>query len=277
MKSRYRGGMETRELAYFVAVAEERHFGKAAARLGIAQPPLSRAIKQLERRLGVELFTRTSRGVDRTEAGEVLLDEARKILEAIEAAAERTRRAGQKRPSLVLIHKPGSDGGLLPSILKAYEREADSLPVDVRTCGAGEQAGLLRSGAGDVAIMQGRRQDLTGLEVEQLLEEPQVVILPPGHRLAGRSEVKLAEVAGELARSRATDSTQLLQLIALGRAAAIVPSSVRPQLHRDLVAVPVRDAPKTPVLLAWPKDSGSKAIAAFVRTAVSTVQSSATS
>jgi DNA-binding transcriptional LysR family regulator len=269
--------METRELAYFVAVAEERHFGKAAARLGIAQPPLSRAIKQLERRLGVELFTRTSRGVDRTEAGEVLLEEARKILEAIEAATQRTRRAGQKRPSLVLILKPGSDGGLLPRILAAYEREADALPVDVRTCGAGEQAGLLRAGAGDVAIVHGRRLELTGLEVEQLLEEPQVVILPPGHRLAGRTEVKLAEVADELARTHAKDSAQLLQLIALGRAAAIVPSSVLPQLRRDLVAVPVRDAPKTPVLLAWPKDANSKALVAFVRTAVTVAQSPATS
>ncbi len=101
--------METRELAYFVAVAEERHFGKAAARLGIAQPPLSRAIKQLERRLGVELFTRTSRGVDRTEAGDVLFDEARSILEAIEAATQRTRRAGQKGQTLANARPEASD------------------------------------------------------------------------------------------------------------------------------------------------------------------------
>lgn len=263
--------METRELAYFVAVAEERHFGKAAAKLGIAQPPLSRAIKQLERRLGVELFTRTSRGVDRTEAGEVLLEEARNILEAIEAATQRTRRAGQMRRSLVLILKPGSDGGLLPAILQAYEREADSLPVDVRTCGAGEQAGLLRAGSGDVAIMHGRRPDLTGLEVEELLAEPQVAILPPGHRLAGRAEIKLVEVADELKRTHATDAAQLLQLIALGRAVAIVPASVRAQLRRDLVTVPVRDAPKTPVLVAWGQET--KAIAAFVRTAIAIGQS----
>jgi DNA-binding transcriptional LysR family regulator len=263
--------METRELAYFVVVAEERHFGKAAAKLGIAQPPLSRAIKQLERRLGVELFTRTSRGVDRTEAGEVLLEEARRILEAIEAATERTRRAGQKHPSLVVILKPGSDGGLLPAILQAYEREPDALPVDIRTCGAGEQAGLLRAGTADVAIMHGRRSDLTGLEVEELLAEPQVVILPPGHRLAGRADVKLAEVADELKRTHATDSAQLLQLIALGRAAAIVPASVRSQLRRDLVTVPVRDAPTTPVLIATAKET--KAIAAFVRAAKTVAQS----
>ncbi len=265
--------METRELAYFVAVAEERHFGKAAARLGIAQPPLSRAIKQLERDLGVVLFTRTSHGVDCTAAGEVLLDDARRILEAIEAATQRTRRAGEQRRRLVLIVKPGSDGGLLRPILDAYEREADALPVEVRTCGVGEQAGLLRAGAGDVAIMHGRRQDLTGLDHEQLLEEAQVVVLPPGHRLAGRAEVSVAEIAGELDRARATDSAQLFQLIALGRAAAVVPASVRPQLRRDLIAIPVRDAPTTPVLLAWPIEQRSKALAAFVRTATTVATS----
>jgi DNA-binding transcriptional LysR family regulator len=181
----------------------------------------------------------------------------------------------------VLILKPGSDAGLLPRILAAYEREADALPVDVRTCGIGEQARLLREGAGDVAIIHGRPQDMAGLEHEELLAEPQVVILPPGHRLAGRTDVKLAEIAGELKRTRATDSAHLLQLIALGRAVAMVPSSVRSQLRRDLVAIPVRDAPTTSVVIAWAKDKGSKdkgtkeskAIAAFVRTA----QSSATS
>ena len=85
--------METRELRYFVAVAEELHFGRAAERLGIAQPPLSRAISQLERRLGVTLFERTSRQVTLTAAGEVLLGEGLAALDAVSAAERRTRRA----------------------------------------------------------------------------------------------------------------------------------------------------------------------------------------
>ena len=90
--------METRELRYFVAVAEELHFGRAARRLGIAQPPLSRAIRQLERRLDVTLLERTSRTVTLTEAGSVLLREGRAALDAVDAADRRTRRAATGQP-----------------------------------------------------------------------------------------------------------------------------------------------------------------------------------
>src|SRR5918998_4884330 len=97
--------VETRELRYFVAVAEELHFGRAAERLGIAQPPLSRAIAQLERRLGVTLLERTSRRVALTPAGEVLQEQARTALDALAAAALRTRRAGAPQPRLVVALK----------------------------------------------------------------------------------------------------------------------------------------------------------------------------
>ncbi|MGP3947145.1 LysR family transcriptional regulator, partial [Streptomyces sp. 6N106] len=100
--------MDIRELRYFVAVAEELHFGKAAQRLGIAQPPLSRTITQLERRLGVALLERTSRKVTLTQAGAVLLAEARAILSAVTAAERRTQRAATAHPSLVLAVKTGT-------------------------------------------------------------------------------------------------------------------------------------------------------------------------
>src|SRR5690348_3100206 len=105
--------LETRELAYFLAVAEELHFGRAATRLGIAQPALSKAIRQLERRLGVTLFERTSRAVALTESGRVLTAEARIALDAVSAAATRAQRAGTHEPRLVLAMKPGGDAGLL--------------------------------------------------------------------------------------------------------------------------------------------------------------------
>src|SRR5438128_1531702 len=115
--------METRELRYFVAVAEELHFGRAAQRLGIAQPPLSRAISGLERRLGVTLFEPTSRAVVLTEAGSVLLREGRAALDALAAAERRTRRAFAPGPGLVLVTKAGASGELLAKLLDAYAAE----------------------------------------------------------------------------------------------------------------------------------------------------------
>src|SRR4051794_40064784 len=119
--------LETRQLRYFVAVAEERHFGRAAGRLGMAQPPLSRAIRDLERQLGVQLLIRTTRQVTLTPAGETLLTGARTALEAVAAAARRARHAGRPEPVLRLALKADFDAGLLPPILAAY----DLMPVDL--------------------------------------------------------------------------------------------------------------------------------------------------
>ena len=261
--------VETRELTYFLAVARELHFGRAAESLGIAQPPLSRAIARLERRLGVTLLERTSRRVALTPAGETLLAEGAAALDAVAAAVRRTRRAGGAGPRLVLALKPGGDGGgLLPAILAAYEREPDALPVEMLLgYGAGD---ALRDGRADAALLYTPRQDVTGLATAELLEEPQVAVLPRGHRLAGRAEVAMADLAGEDLRRppRIRDGGQLMQLIALGRAAAVLPASMRGLLREDLVAVPVRDAAPTTLVLAWPEASRSRALAAFVRSTV---------
>ncbi|GAA3335776.1 LysR family transcriptional regulator [Amorphoplanes nipponensis] len=278
--------METRELRYFIAVAEELHFGRAARRLGIAQPPLSRAVAQLERRLGVALLERTSRTVTLTEAGAVLLAEGRAALDAVEAADRRTRRAGRAPdgPGLVLVTKAGASGELLAKLLEAYAAEPGAATVDVLLCGIGEQERLLRDGRADVGLLHLPFDSTAGFDTEELRTEGQVAVLPAGHPLAARSEVRLAEVTTlpdlplprwpgpdgsypDGSGPQARDSTQLLQLIALGRTTAVLPESTRADLRRDLAAVPVVDAPPVTTVIAWPPHSRSRALAGLIRTA----------
>ncbi|QES04428.1 LysR family transcriptional regulator [Streptomyces venezuelae] len=276
--------METRELRYFVAVAEELHFGRAAQRLAMAQPPLSRAIQQLERRLGVVLLHRTARGVSLTEAGSVLLREGRAALDAVEAAERRTRRAAAGPPGVVLATKAGASSELLSKLLDAYAAEPGAVAVEVLLCGPGEQERLLRDGRADVALLQRPFDTTAGLDTEDLLTERQMVVLPAGHPSAGRSHLSMAEVTAladlplprwprrdgscpEGPGPRVRDHTQLFQLIALGRACAVVPESLRAHLRGDHATVPVPDAPPVTTVIAWPPHSRSQAVAALVRTA----------
>src|SRR5690625_3025155 len=122
--------VEMRDLRYFVAVAEDLHFGRAAEVLRIAQPALSKAIQRLERRLGVELFTRTSRSVALTTAGEALLEHGRHALNAIAVAVQAARRAGEAT-SIRLAMKPGGDAGLLSTLLQEYANHPGARQVDI--------------------------------------------------------------------------------------------------------------------------------------------------
>ncbi|HEY1702700.1 MAG TPA: LysR family transcriptional regulator [Trebonia sp.] len=283
--------METRELRYFVAVAEELHFGRAARRLGIAQPPLSRAIQQLERRLGAPLLNRSSptgRGVTLTAAGEVLLTEGRAALFAVDAADRRTRRAVQAEagtsPALVLVTKAGASSELLAKLLDSYAAEPGAVTVDVLLCGPAEQERLLRDGRADVALLHRPFDSAAGLDTEDLHTEGQVAVLPAAHPLAAGPVLRLDDISGlpglPLPRwpgrdgtypdgpgPRVRDNTQLLQLITLGRACAILPESVRTHLGGGLAAVPLADAPRVTTVIAWPPHSRSQAIAGLVRAA----------
>ncbi|MFE3995396.1 LysR family transcriptional regulator [Streptomyces goshikiensis] len=276
--------LETRELRYFAAVAEELHFGRAAERLGMAQPPLSRAIQQLERRLGVLLLERTRRGVALTGAGEVLLDEARATLDAAAAAARRTRRAASPRSRLVLAAKAAGSHELLRKLLDAYAAEPDAAEVEVVLCGIGEEARMLRDGRADAALLHPLFTSLAGFDSEELLTEDQVAVLPAEHPLAARPFLSMAEVSDvpDLPLPRwprpdgsyppgpgpeIRDPSQLAQLIALGRTLAVIPASARAWLWTAHTAVPLTDAPPVTTHIAWPPHSRSRALAGLIRTA----------
>ena len=280
--------VESRELRYFVVVAEELHFGRAAERLGIAQPPLSRAISQLERRLDAELLQRTSRSVRLTPAGDVLLREGRVALDALAAAENRTRAAvmaANGQPGLVLAAKAGASEELVAKLLDAYAAEPDAIRVDIALCSPGEQEVLIRTGKADVAILHRPFDQTRGLDTEELMTESQVAVLPAGHPLTAASTLRLTEVTdvSDLPAPRwpmldgtyaegpgptIKSHTQLLQLISLGRTLMIAPESCRSQLRDDVVAIPIIDAPLVTTVIAWPPHSHSRALAGLVNTAL---------
>ncbi len=233
------------------------------------------------------LLDRTSRTVTLTEAGAVLLAEGRAALDAVDAAERRTRRAALSAtggPGLTLVTKASASRELLAGLLDAYAAEPGAVPVDVILCGPAEQQRILREGRADVALLHRPFDSTAGFDVEELGTEGQVVVLPSGHPLTARGHVRMADIAElpglPLPRWPGPDGTyppgpgpqvrdhaQLLQLVALGRACAVSPESCRAQLHDDLAAVPVLDAPTVTTVIAWAPHSRSRAVADLVRTA----------
>ena len=288
--------LEVRELRYFIAVAEELSFTRAAARLGMAQPPLSQAVSNLERKLGVRLFRRTTRLVELTPAGVELLAHGRVAVEAVSAAAMRAIRAGTRRAELVVAVKPGGDGGLLRRIVALYQRDR-AMPRTRVVVGAwGEQHAMLRDGRADVALLRAPF-DRRGVDFEILMTEPRRAVLPTSHPLARRRRIARADLRDEpvprwphatreLAAFRAavdhlgagaaipdgpevSNIAQLLELVALGAGVAFLPQSAADLFRRrDVAYVPVADISPSHVAVAWPEASRSKATAAFVRAAL---------
>ena len=280
--------MESRSLRYFVAVAEELNFARAAERLGISAPPLSRAIRKLEADLGVTLFERTTHRVELTPAGTVLLGEARIALDALQAAGRRAQRAAAHEPKLVLALKADGDGGLLEPILARYASEPAALPVTIRLSGWGDQARLLRQGDADAALIY-EPFDHTGLDTETVTVERRLAALPATHPLAARDHLALADLAipgvgsGRLdgladyldmivERHGIADLPQLLTLVELGEIVTLLPESVTTRYPRQGLAYrEVPDAPPATLSIAWPQQSCSTATAALVRAATSVV------
>lgn len=287
--------LELRELRYFIAVAEELNFTRAAARLNMAQPPLSAAIGKLERKLGVTLLERTSRRVTLTPAGATLLEQGRIAVEATEAAAERTRRQGAQPDHLTVAVKPGT--ALLQQIIEDCTDNPLVPEIRVLFGHPGGPAAAIRQGAADAAILRAPF-DPRGLDTELLLTEPRVAVLPAGHRLAQKPELKRADLAGEpmprwagqpdpasAAHWTGTDTpgptaedrkngpeindiSQLLDAVTLGRAVAYVPISAAAQFRlAGLAVIGVSDLSPSQVMVAWPATSRSPAVAAFVRAA----------
>ena len=247
--------MNLRHLTYFVAVAEERHFGRAAERLHMAQPPLSQAIQQLESEVGVMLLDRTTRRVDLTAAGTAYLDRARAILSEVEQAGQHARRVASGVVGHLTLGCVGSATySLLPTLSQRLTTELPGVDLAFR----GDMLGpdlidALRSGTIDVALLRPPVSD-PRLVVEVLRRERLMVALPADHPLASRTQVPASALAGvplivhsaerhsvmysvvlgilrragvePLIRHQVDETSTLITLVAGGLGVAVVPQPV---------------------------------------------------
>jgi DNA-binding transcriptional LysR family regulator len=208
--------MELRHLRYFVAVAEAGGFRRAAELLHVSQPPLSQQVRALEEELGVELLTRSGRGVVLSPAGEVFLRESHAILDAVARATELARRVGRGETGHLSVAFVGSSlFGLLPAILRAFRAERPDVELHLREQPTGLALDAIRAGHTDVGVLR-PPSTATDLECHVIERERVLVALPQGHRLADSARIDPRELWNE-------------QLILLGRREA-------PGLHESLVA-----------------------------------------
>jgi DNA-binding transcriptional LysR family regulator len=190
--------MELRHLRYFVAVAEERSVTRAASRLRVSQPPLSRQIRDLESELGVSLFERTSSGVSLTKAGEAFLVDARKLLESAGEAVARAKAVVLGQRDKICVGHASGTVGIFRRVLRMFSRTHSHVSVQLRELTDQEILRGLRDRSLDVALIAPlAARDLEGFTVEGFGTYPVGLVMSNKHRFARRREVSLREAANE--------------------------------------------------------------------------------
>lgn len=293
---KYTDRMDLRRLRYFVAVAEEQSFSRASQILHMAQPPLSAQIKQLETELGVRLFDRTSRGVRLTEAGQLLLEEARRILSQVEQTASAVRRAGNGETGRITLgFVPSASNEVLPEVLKRFRAEFPEVELFLREMRPDQVVRSLHAGQTDVGFLYLPLED-NSLEVACVSREPLVLALPESHPLAAQESVELREAAGEpfIMPARHQMPGLYVQVTEACRAAGFTPDTVQKdvwlmqtivglvagELGVSLVPASLLNFHRTGVVyrsvsdlsptvelgMVWRKDGKSPVMEAFLRT-----------
>lgn len=190
--------IELRHLRYFVAVAEELHFGRAAQRLHIAQPPLSQQIRKLEETIGHSLFQRTSRNVKLTAAGEELLKRAQQTLRKVAEDIDNTRRVGRGEVGTLTVGFIASSMlTVFPQMLSTYRRQFPEVELRLREFYTSGLLRALRDGTADIGFTRDAGSDEDGVHTEVLLPEPYIAVVPIRHPLAQRSSLRVSDLRGE--------------------------------------------------------------------------------
>ena len=284
--------MELRHLQYFVAVAEELHFGRAAIRLMIVQPSLSQQIQQLEKELGFPLLRRTKRSVELTDAGKVFLTEARKVLAQVQEAKRAAQRAYRGEIGrLVVGYISSSTYDLLPMMLSAYREYYPHVDVALRELTTQEQLRALEEESIQVGLLRLPINDPT-IHVEIVRREPIVCVLPAGHPLAMHDRIAVPLLADEpfVLQSRqrgggyysqlinlcltsgfspnviqeVTEMHTIVSLVAAGMGVSLVPLSIKNIRSQGVVYRELEGAtPITEMAIAWRRNSYSTIVQNF--------------
>ena len=288
--------LELRHLRYFIAVAEELHFGRAARRLGITQPPLSLQIQRLEAELGVRLFERTNRRVELTPGGRALLAEGRHVLADFDNAANAARRAARGETGSLTVSFAASVMFLsLPRIIRRFRAQFPSVRLELRELPTGSQIIALRNGELDIGFLREPPPDAE-LTTETVMREELLLALSKRHVLASRKRLRLIDVANEdfvlfprdlapglhahvLAvcaeagvRPRIVQTSRELyttvSLVEAGLGVTIIPASVRQMGWRGVRYYPIRSpSAVTRIDAAWRSDNASPILPAFLEIA----------
>jgi DNA-binding transcriptional LysR family regulator len=290
--------MELRHLRYFLAVAEELNFTRAAERLGINQPPLSLQIRQLEKEIGAPLFRRKARGVELTNAGKLMLEEARLILKQVEQAKTGVRRRGRGETGRINI---GSGGGtyfhpLIPAIIREYRTHYPDVVLFPAASHTPLLVARLRAGQIDVAILRPPVSDSEGLVLEPLVDEPAVITVPSGHPLSTRTSAPLNMLAEEAfvmfprelnpsnydsviaaciragfrpkLGQEAPQVVSIIPMVAAGLGVSVVPRSLAGICRNGVAHLSIEgDGPRALISLAHRRDDRSPAVQNFVAVA----------
>ena len=190
--------MELRHLRYFITVAEELHFSRAAERLQIAQPPLSQQIRCLEEELGVQLFERTKRRVQLTDAGQVFLLEARRVLTQLEQAVMMAQRASRGEIGRLGVGVNATAAqSFLPEILRVFRERFPDVELVLHELASHKQAQGIREDQIDIGFLYLPIIDDSAFSFMSVLREPLIVALPETHPLAGLPEIPLSALVNE--------------------------------------------------------------------------------
>jgi len=289
--------MEIRQLRYFLAVADELHFGRAAQRLHMSQPPLSAQVGRLEKEIGVALFDRSTRRVSLTAAGRHLKERAGQVLRELDSVgAEMRDYADGLAGDLTTGFVSSANYTVLPGVVRLFRERRPQVSMSLVPLTSGEQFERLRRGALDVGIVRDEVPSsvphAVSISTEVVFEERLVACLPVGHSLAAQAEVTAAEivevpmiayprslmpgfvdrVSGVLAPAgggrvveEVVHQETALGFVSAGVGTSILPESVRHLVPSSIAVVPLAGSPTTRLLAARPvRQEASAVSAAFV-------------